>query len=52
MEEWVALFVAKRHKYVSGKLKHKLQAAVAVLYWYFFNLNKIAVVKNEEFLHF
>ena len=32
----------------SGKLKRKLQAAVPVLCWYFFNLNEITVVKKVK----
>ena len=43
---------SKTYKYVSRKLKHKLQAAVPVFYWYFFNLNKIAVVKKEKLFYF
>ena len=47
MEGQVALFYSKTLQ-VSGKLKHKLQAAVPVMYWYFFNLNEITVVKKEK----
>ena len=47
MEGQVALFYTKTLQ-VSGKWKHKLQAAVPVLCWYFFKLNKITVVKKEK----
>ena len=47
VEGQVALFYSKTLQ-VSGKLKHKLQAAVPVMYWYFFNLNEITVVKKEK----
>ena len=44
-------FIGKLCKYVPGKLEHKLEAAVPVLCWYFFNLNKkTKVKKNYSFL--
>ena len=52
LEGWPALFIIILYKYVSGKVKHKLLAAAPVLRWYFFNLNKIKVLKKEKFLHF
>ena len=45
-------FMGKISKYVSGKLEYNLQAAVPVLCWYFFNLNKKTVVKKEIFFRF
>ena len=47
MEGQVALFYSKTSQN-SGKLKHKLQAAVPMLCWYFFELNEITVVKKEK----
>ena len=41
-------FIGKLCKYVSGKLEYKLQTAVPVLWWCFFNLNEKTVVKNEK----
>ena len=42
-------FIGKLYKYVSGKLKHKLQAGVPVLCWYFLNLNEKTVVRKDFF---
>ena len=47
VEERLLYFIGKLCKHVSGKLEYKLQAAVPVLYWYFFNLNEKTVVKKE-----
>ena len=47
MEGQVDLFYSKTLQF-SRKLKHKLQATVPVLCWYFFNLNEITVVKKEK----
>ena len=41
-------FTGKLCKQVSGKLEHKLQAAVPVLCWCFFNLNEKTVVKKRK----
>ena len=35
--------------FYSKTLKHKLQAAVLVLCWYFCNLNKIAIVQKRKY---
>ena len=41
-------FIVEICKYVSRTSKNKLQAAVPVLCWYFFNLNEIVIVKKEN----
>ena len=49
--EWkgrVALSNSKTLQEVCGKLKQKLQTAVPVLRWYFFNLNEITVMNKEK----
>ena len=45
-------FIGKLCKQVPGKLEDKLQAAVSVLYWYFFNLNEKTIVKKKYFFIF
>ena len=45
-------FKGKLCRYISGKLEHKLQAAVPVLYWYFFNLNEKMIVKKRKISSF
>ena len=49
VEERIALFYRKT---VSGKLEHKLQAAVLVLGWYLFNLNEKTIVKKRKMSSF
>ena len=45
-------FMGKLCKYVSGKLEYKLQVAVPVLCWYFFNLNEKTVGIKGIFFRF
>ena len=40
-------FIGKLCKEVPGKSEHKLEAAVPVLCWYFFNLNEKTIVKKK-----
>ena len=46
-------FIVDICKLVSRTLKHKLQAAVPVLSWYFFNLNEMTIAnKGKCFFNF
>ena len=52
MEGKLLYFMGKNCTYVSGKLEYKLQAAVPVLCWYFFNLVVKTVVKKRNIFSF